>query len=108
MKKYLTILITLCVLTSCGRNVGMDRDAVSDQLVAETVISSTNSAISSSAKTTVTTATVSASSDKIPPDSVIFESLDSLEVYSDVKVSEFIIDTNTEILNSGEILDTSE
>lgn len=108
MKKYLTILITLCVLTSCGRNVGMDRDAVSDQLIAETVVSSKSSAVSSSVKTTVTTVYESSEKiDKNPPDSVIFESSDSLEVYSDVKVSEFIIDTNTEILNSDEILDTS-
>lgn len=112
MKKYLTILIILCVLTSCGRNVGVDKDAISDQSVTSTDVLSANSDVSSSSETTkVTTATVSSSAEKInenPPDSVILKSLDSLEVYSNIKVSEFIIDTNTEILNIEEILDTSE
>ncbi len=112
MRKYLTILIILCVLTSCGRNVGVDKDAISDQSVTSTDVLSANSAVSSSSETTtVTTITVSSSTEKInenPPDSVILKSLDSLEVYSNIKVSEFIIDTNTEILNIEEILNTSE
>ncbi len=90
----------------------MDKDAISDQSVTSTDVLSANSDVSSSSETTkVTTATVSLSAEKInenPPDSVILKSLDSLEVYSNIKVSEFIIDTNTEILNIEEILDTSE
>ncbi|MDE5854940.1 MAG: glycoside hydrolase family 25, partial [Ruminococcus sp.] len=106
MKKYLIILTALSALTSCGKNVGRDSDAVSDQII---TTSSTGSAVSSSTETTITTVTVSdVKPDNNPPDSVILTSLDSLEVYSDIKISDFITDTNTEILNIDETLDTSE
>ena len=106
MKKYLIILTALFALTSCGKNVGRDNDAVSDQII---TTSSTGSVVSSSTETTITTVTVSdVKPDNNPPDSVILTSLESLEVYSDIKISDFITDTNTEILNIDEMLDTSE
>lgn len=114
MKKYLIIFTALCALTSCGKSVGKDSDVVSEQSTAFSDSSSTTSATDSAAvsssgtSSSATTVVSDLKPDKNPPDTAVLTPSGSPEVYSNVRISDFIIDTNTEILNSDEILDTSK
>ncbi len=110
MKKYLIIssAIIMASLTSCGQTVGAD----SDISVATAPVSTETSVSTSvtSTKTTVTTTTAKTTKkiNKNPPDSAIITIADTVEVYSDVTIADIITDTNTEILNGENIVDTSE
>ena len=111
MKKFLittsTFIITV-LLTSCGQTVGSDNDVSEVAGSTVTSITSASSTVLTSATTTVTTGVSKKTADKNPPDSAFITTVDAVEVYSEITVSDLIADTNTEISEADILVDTSE
>ena len=133
MKRLFFSFLTtaICTLTACGKTVGT---ADETQKTAETTVSSevtkTSTEVSSStsadtnvaakkttAKTTAntkantkaaTTVTTVDISEKKIPDEVFFETLDTVEVYDEVPLSEFITNTNVTLLEPDKKIGTKK
>ncbi|MDE6775082.1 MAG: glycoside hydrolase family 25 [Ruminococcus sp.] len=128
MKKILLISAAACCsLASCGQTVGRDNDSVrmpsvnhTSSAESTTTAKFTESTKSEKSEKTTESKTTSAlsvttekktekkkASDK-PPESVILDISENIEVYSDMTIAELISDTNTDITNPNKKLDTSE
>ncbi|MDE7365138.1 MAG: glycoside hydrolase family 25 [Ruminococcus sp.] len=110
MKKYLTAFIFILIaFTSCGKTVGTDSDISEVSEVSQTETSSTSTEktteIHTTTKTSVTS--VKAVSNDVP-ESVVLVTADTVEVYEDVTIAEFVTDTNVEIIYGYAPVDTSE
>ncbi|MDE5763929.1 MAG: glycoside hydrolase family 25 [Ruminococcus sp.] len=120
MKKLLLISIGLFSLASCGQTVGRDNDYIDlsavNNISSEKSTTTTQSAKLEKSEKTTESETTSAppvttekkkASDK-PPESVILDVPENIEVYSDMTIAELISDTNTDITNPHKKIDTSE
>jgi len=117
MKKLLYFLPVSLLLTGCGNNVV---PAVSDSSAILTTIAESNpeftkmtvkSGVSSGKVSQTTTKEVQAvkiTNEVEPPENFSLTALESLEVYQRITVADFVTDSNVEILNGSELVDTSE
>ncbi|MBQ9897925.1 MAG: glycoside hydrolase family 25, partial [Ruminococcus sp.] len=95
-------------LTSCGETVG-----TVNELPAETISASAveTSAVQTTAPEPVTTAapeTAAPPAEDVPPPEITVTGATTLEVYTDIKVSDMVSAENADILNGDEAVDTSE
>lgn len=105
--KATAFLLSLLMLTGCSKPVAKPVSAP----VSNTSPTSENSQSATAEQTTeapttqsvTTTMTVSE-----PPAEAVIEGEKSLDVYSEITVIEFITNTNVEILNGNELIDTSK
>lgn len=109
---FALLLTAFCTLTACGDKVGT---ADESQITAETAVSATTAQTTASTRATTsavtkktTTATTVKISDKKIPDEVFFETYESAEVYHEVKLSEFITDTNVTLKEPDKKINTKE
>ncbi len=120
MKKlFLAVTMTaLCILTACGKTVGTDSDvstiseasesAVTTEISETTDIKTTTvKTTTATSKTTATTTTIAIADKKIP-DEVYFETIDTVEVYDEVPLSELITDTNVTLLEPDKKIGTKK
>ncbi len=114
MKKNLIIMILTAILTTtaCGKKVGTNDSESSSSIENSTTVSATTIrttvASSSSATTAVTTKAKEEKASKNPPAEVILTAADTVEVYKDMTISEFITDTNAELCDADKPIDVSE
>ena len=109
MKKFLFAFIftALCGLVSCSEKVGSGETSSEEIRIAteQTTTSTVTSTATTSRTTTVTTIAIA---DKIIPDEVYFETLDTVEVYDEVPLSELITDTNVTLLEPDKKISTKK
>lgn len=109
MKKFLFAFIftALCGLVSCSEKVGSGETSSEEIRIAteQTTTSTVTSTATTSRTTTVTTIAIA---DKIIPDEVYFETLDTVEVYDEVPLSELITDTNVTLLEPDKKIGTKK
>ena len=109
MKKFLFAFIftALCGLVSCSEKVGSGEASPEEIRIAteQTTTSTVTSTATTSRTTTVTTIAIA---DKIIPDEVYFETLDTVEVYDEVPLSELITDTNVTLLEPDKKIGTKK
>jgi GH25 family lysozyme M1 (1,4-beta-N-acetylmuramidase) len=126
MKKFLFAFLftAICTLTACGEVVGTNSEGESSVDTAETTAVSqsaeTTETIEKSAETTTQTSTATTVAttetttttvkieDKVIPKEVYFETLDTVEVYDEVPLSELITDTNVTLLEPDKIIGTKK
>ncbi len=114
MKKYLiiTILTAILMTTACGKKVGIndgdDSSSHTENSAAVSTTTATAATSSASTSTAVTTKAANEKASKNPPNEVILTALDSVEVYEDMTIAEFITDTNTELQDVDKLIDVSE
>lgn len=120
MKKlFIALLLTsVCFLTSCTRRVGSSTEILPEnKSVSSTIITTvttaevkrtTVSAVTEKKDSAVTTAATTDISEKEIPDEVYFETYDSVEVYDEVSLSEFITDTNVTLLEPDKKIGTKK
>ena len=98
------IALAALLLTGCGKKIGTESSS------AETTTSAaktTSSAATTAAATTTTAATTTAKTiSKDPPSSVILDSAESVEVYSEMTVAELITDNNVRLTSPADLIDT--
>lgn len=109
MKKFLFAFIftALCGLVSCSEKVGSGETSSEEIRIAteQTTTSTVTSTATTSRTTTITTIAIA---DKIIPDEVYFETLDTVEVYDEVPLSELITDTNVTLLEPDKKIGTKK
>lgn len=114
MKKYLiiTILTAILMTTACGKKVGTndsdDSSSHTENSAAVSTTTATAATSSSSTSTAVTTKAATEKASKNPPAEVILTAVDTVEVYEDMTIAEFITDTNTELQDVDKLIDVSE
>ena len=96
-KHVLLYMTVLCLLTGCGSR------RISD--MSNSSIGTTLPTSSTDAATPVTT--TSAAAQKAPED-LVMECLKSTEVYEEIALSDFITETNAELIDGSVFLDTTE
>lgn len=108
MKKIfiISLLTAFCIMTACDSKVGK----ISDVESCIATISSSTATVQTTSKTTVKAVTTSTEKKvrKNPPDSVVIESLENVEVYDELTVEEMILDTNIELKNPADVINVSE
>lgn len=106
------LLTSICTLTACGDKVGTadELPETSETTVTTTVSQTTATTAASTTAVTknTTTATTVKISDKKIPDEVYFETYESAEVYNEIKLSEFITDTNVTLKEPDKKINTKE
>ena len=115
------ILTAVCTLTACGKTVSTDSDIVPKAETTESAImteyqeTTTQSGTTATINTTTviettvsTTTTTIAIADKKIPDEVYFENIDTVEVYDEIPLSEFITDTNVTLLEPDKKIGTKK
>ena len=109
MKKFLFAFIftALCGLVSCSEKVGSG-EASSEEIRIATEQTTTSTVTSTATTSRTTTVTTIAIADKIIPDEVYFETLDTVEVYDEVPLSELITDTNVTLLEPDKKIGTKK
>ena len=96
------IAIAALLLTGCGKNIGTESSsAVTTTTTTQTAVTTTTAATTTTAVTT-TAKTIS----KDPPSSVILDSVESVEVYSEMTVAELITDNNVRLTSPADLIDT--
>ena len=126
MKKFLFAFLftAICTLTACGEVVGTNSEGESSVDTAETTAVSqsaettetteksaettTQTSTATTVTTTETTTTTVKIEDKVIPKEVYFETLDTVEVYDEVPLSELITDTNVTLLEPDKIIGTKK
>lgn len=126
MKKFLFAFLftAICTLTACGEVVGTNSEGESSVDTAETTAVSqsaettetteksaettTQTSTATTVATTETTTTTVKIEDKVIPKEVYFETLDTVEVYDEVPLSELITDTNVTLLEPDKIIGTKK
>ncbi|MDE5582704.1 MAG: glycoside hydrolase family 25 [Ruminococcus sp.] len=99
MKKFLLLILTLFVTAGCSE-VGKTQPTA----VTKTDVEKAEESLAEP-KTEKTT--THKKSEK-PPKNLILETLDNVEVYEKIKISDFVTDTNIEILNPDELISTNK
>lgn len=107
-KYALLFLLSLLLLTGCGDRVSNTVHEPSASSASDAVTSSsvTKSTVTTTKKATTTAATTTKKPE--PPEDLILSAPAALEVYDEVKLSEFITDSNVDILDGDTLIDTSE
>lgn len=109
MKKILFAVIALCLTAGCSKEV---QSLPTNVIVSETkTTESTNTSVTKKESNTKesTTATTSDVKDSVePPDNLILNTRENIEVYEKITVADFVTDTNVEITNGDEFIDTNE
>lgn len=113
MKKYLIIMILTAILTTtaCGKKIGTnDSESSSRTETSSSVFTTTGTAATSDSTVTtaVTTKAATEKASKNPPAEVILTAVDTVEVYEDMTIAEFITDTNAELQDVDKLIDASE
>lgn len=103
--KYIIPLIAVCLLTGCGdKKVSSVREKTTK---AETTTSAaTTTAVKTTTKPAVTTATTTKKTD--PPTDLVMKCMDVVEVYDEIKLSDFITEKNVELKDGNAMIDTSD
>jgi len=103
--KYIMPLIAVCLLTGCGdKKVSSVREKTTK---AETTTSAaTTTAVKTTTKPAVTTATTTKKTD--PPTDLVMKCMDVVEVYDEIKLSDFITEKNVELKDGNAMIDTSD
>lgn len=113
MKKsiILTIVTSMCILSSCGKTVGSDKENINET---ENVTESTSSTEiqASESKTEQSEIPTQTKTERVIkkdiPESVVLEYTGDLEVYQNITVGELITDTNAVIAEPEQVVDTTE
>lgn len=113
MKKYLiiTILTAILTTTACGEKVGTNDSESSSHTETSAAVSTTTRTVATSDSTAATAVTTKAATEKAsknPPAEVILTAVDTVEVYEDMTIAEFITETNTEIQDADKLINASE
>ncbi len=119
MKKYLVFAATVIMLTGCGKVIKEEKNLSVPNSTAETVRESAPTAGEDSAEVTVTTTaapvtttaaatTTTAEKKEDRSEEITLTYLNTAEVYSKLTVGELVTETNAEILNGDELVDTDE
>lgn len=96
MKKLLITIATLCITAGCSKQVqSLPEDVV--QPVTVTTVPDSIPVISPEVKENVS-----------PPDDLILETHETIEIYEKITVDDFVTKTNVKILNGDKVIDTSE
>lgn len=103
--KYIMPLIAVCLMTGCGdKKVSSVREKTTK---AETTTSAaTTTAVKTTTKPAVTTATTTKKTD--PPTDLVMKCMDVVEVYDEIKLSDFITEKNVELKDGNAMIDTSD
>ena len=103
--KYILPLIAVCLLTGCGdKKVSSVREKTTK---AETTTSAaTTTAVKTTTKPAATTATTTKKTD--PPTDLVMKCMDVVEVYDEIKLSDFITEKNVELKDGNAMIDTSD
>ncbi|MDE7137032.1 MAG: hypothetical protein K2O29_01030, partial [Ruminococcus sp.] len=109
MKKILFAVIALCLTVGCSKEV---QSLPTNVIVSETkTTESTKTSVTEKESTTKEniTTTESVLKDSVePPDNLILNTRENIEVYEKITVADFVTDTNVEITNGDEFIDTNE
>lgn len=103
--KYIMPLIAVCLMTGCGdKKVSSVREKTTK---AETTTSAvTTTAVKTTTKPAVTTVTTTKKTD--PPTDLVMKCMDVVEVYDEIKLSDFITEKNVELKDGNAMIDTSD
>lgn len=97
MKKILTALIAISMTTGCSKEVQTLPANTITPAVTGTTISDSIPVLSQDVKTNVK-----------PPDNLILDTRENLEIYEQITISDFVTKSNVEILNGDRTIDTSK
>lgn len=108
MKKVLFAIIALCLTVGCSKEI---QSLPTNVTVSETKTTEETS-VTTKEKTTEETSTKESTSEikesAEPPDNLVLNTRENMEVYEKVKISDFVTDTNVEITNGEDFIDTNE
>lgn len=108
LKYILPAVFAACLLTGCGdkKANNSDTDTKKDSAVTTSTVSSTTAKTTTTAKKTTTTVTTTAKVD--PPKDLVMKCRDTVEVYEDIKLEDFITEKNVDLKDGSVLLNTSD
>ncbi len=106
--KATAFILSFLLLTGCSKPVAKPASAPVSTTTSPTAtnVSQTSVTVATEAVTTQPATTTMAVSE--PPAEALIEGKDSIEVYSETSINDFIVNTNVELLNGDELIDTSQ
>ncbi len=103
--RYILPLAALCFLTGCGgKKVPSGIEKASDAVTTTAAVSSTSKTTAKVTTTKATTTTQKAD----PPTDLVLKCRDTVEVYDEIKLSDFITEKNVELKDGSVMLNTSD
>ncbi len=106
LKYIFSIFAAACLLGSCGDKKLSDTSNEKSEITTVTTTSSTQTATSTTTAKTTTSVTTTAKAE--PPKDLVLKCRDSVEVYEDIKLSDFITEKNVELKDGNTLLNTSD
>ena len=108
LKYILPLIFSACLLAGCGdkKSNNSNSDAKKETAVTTSAVSSTTVKTTTTAKKTTTTVTTTAKVD--PPKDLIMNCRDTVEVYEDIKLEDFITEKNVDLKDGSVLLNTSD
>ncbi|MGN0632364.1 MAG: GH25 family lysozyme [Oscillospiraceae bacterium] len=99
-------VLASCMLSSCGSEIDKNTSMPETKPTAET----TTTAATTTPKAVSAAATVTSDSSSVveKKEKPVFKTADTFDVYQEVTIKDLITETNTEIKNPDEVIDTSE
>lgn len=104
--KYILPLIAVGLLTGCGdKKVSSDKENTTKAETSTSVTTTTAAKTTTKAATTTVTTTAKKTD---PPTDLVMKCIDAVEVYDEIKLSDFITEKNVELKDGNAMIDTSD
>jgi GH25 family lysozyme M1 (1,4-beta-N-acetylmuramidase) len=100
------VLLAAFLLTGCGDKKGKNSSDAPKEVVSTTVSASSTTAKTTTTKKTTTTVTTTAKVD--PPNDLVLRCRDTLEVYEEIKLEDFITEKNVDLKDGTVMVNTSD
>ncbi|MBQ8688607.1 MAG: glycoside hydrolase family 25 [Ruminococcus sp.] len=113
-KKYcIACIAAFCMLTACGKSIVHTPETSEETLPAMAEITEEKPGSVSAAETEAVTAAVSSVQETLavsqePPEGAVLTTDNSVEVYEEITLGELLLDSNVQLENGEELVDTSE
>lgn len=113
-KSFIVFAIMICMLTGCGKTISQTPEAPREEAsVMAEIPEETSSAVSDAASSITSSSAETTESSNLPvspeqPDGAILFVPESVEVYEEITLSQLLADTNVQLENGDQLLDTSQ
>ncbi|MBO5384081.1 MAG: glycoside hydrolase family 25, partial [Ruminococcus sp.] len=106
--KATAFILSFLLLTGCSKPVAKPASAPVSTTTSPTTTNASQTSVTVATETVTTQPATTTMAVSEPPAEALIEGKDSIEVYSETSINDFIVNTNVELLNGDELIDTSQ
>ncbi len=108
MKKFLPAIIALCLTAGCSKEVQSLPTNVITPSVSKTETETDVATKENSTSTSENTSESGLKANAEPPDDLVLNTRENVEVYEKITIADLVTETNVEIMNGDKVIDTNQ